>query len=381
MKREDDMRSISVAFIVQMPEIWDKQADVYERMCSADDFDPYLISVPKYNIKTGQPEQCYGIEDEYFTRKYPNARILRLNQFGSFLFEKYNFDYVFYQRPYDHMLPACLQSSYVSSKTNVCYIPYATNEQKSIDILPSGFFNNVHFAFMAETESVQILNEKLADCNNTHKRNICCVGYPMYEHVLAEQSYDNSYSSILWAPRWSYDSTFGGSHFFEYINLFESYRPKVNNIIVRPHPSMWGNFQKTNLCSKEDIEIIHDRWKSIGIEEDVNASILNAFERSDILVSDPSSIIAIYFLTGKPVIFCPKEPYHKSDLTEFINRILPGLYIARSDCELKSLLDMLSQEKKDPLKQTRDKMINEYFSYNYGATEKILSILRDCFNC
>ena len=142
---------------------------------------------------------------------------------------------------------------------------------------------------------------------------------------------------------------------------------------------MWENFQKENLISKEEIKLVHDRWRVLDIEEDTNPSFLPEFEKADILVSDPSSIIALYLLTGKPIVFCPKEPYNYNELSDLMKTIFPGLYIARSEEELISVLDMLTQRKDDPLKPIRNQIIEENFLYNYGATEHILDELRnDC---
>ena len=229
---------------------------------------------------------------------------------------------------------------------------------------------------MAESDSVQRLNDYFKDRKTHHFLN---VGYPIFEHLLSLNHTDNGYSSVLWAPRWSYHPFRGGSHFFEYKELFESYRRNVNHLTVRPHPLMWENFQKENLISKEEIKLVHDRWRVLDIEEDTNPSFLPEFEKADILVSDPSSIIALYLLTGKPIVFCPKEPYNYNELSDLMKTIFPGLYIARSEEELISVLDMLTQRKDDPLKPIRNQIIEENFLYNYGATEHILDELRnDC---
>ena len=50
-KRANDR--IKVGFIVQMPQVWDKESPVYERMTADSQFDPWLIVVPSYDRALG----------------------------------------------------------------------------------------------------------------------------------------------------------------------------------------------------------------------------------------------------------------------------------------------------------------------------------------
>ena len=65
LRKKSDHNVISVAFIVQMPEIWDKEAPVFEAMLSDARFSARLIVVPSYDIAKRQISE-YGNELEYF---------------------------------------------------------------------------------------------------------------------------------------------------------------------------------------------------------------------------------------------------------------------------------------------------------------------------
>ena len=62
---------IRVGFIVQMPEVWDKEAPIYEAMRDSEDFDAKLIVIPNRSLITNEfndPEKS-----SYFFNKYPEA--------------------------------------------------------------------------------------------------------------------------------------------------------------------------------------------------------------------------------------------------------------------------------------------------------------------
>ena len=68
LKRNLPRDKIKVSFIVQMPEIWDKEAPVFEALLRDDRFDACLIVVPHYDYS--KDKLCsYGDELEYFRNK------------------------------------------------------------------------------------------------------------------------------------------------------------------------------------------------------------------------------------------------------------------------------------------------------------------------
>jgi len=133
---------------------------------------------------------------------------------------------------------------------------------------------------------------------------------------------------------------------------------------------MWGNFIKTGLLTEAQAADIRERWTQAGVRTDANKDILKTFDETDILISDRSSVIPMFFLTGKPIIYCPIE-------TEYSWRfsiILPGLYMVDSWEELNTLLNQLLQGD-DPLRPVRERIIQENFLYHAHATERILTTI------
>ena len=362
--RSDDR--IKVGFLVQMPEVWDKQQSVYAAMVKDERFDPWLIIVPGYDLKTDTAER-YGEEKGFFLSRCLGGNHILARQNDEWIdLSAYGFEYIFYQRPYNLYLPPCLRSDQVARFTRVCYIPYATAEDKKDRVIyPRPFLRDVYFGFM-EDEDAQ--TNIAAQFPSSFKR-FFNIGYPAFETCLSLER-DCRYSRVLWTPRWSYDPVIGGSHFLEYNDPLTDYPWGEHRLTVRPHQLMWGNFIKTGLLTEAQAADIRERWTQAGVRTDANKDILKTFDETDILISDRSSVIPMFFLTGKPIIYCPIE----TEYSWLFSTILPGLYVADSWEELNALLDRLLRGD-DPLRPVRERIIQENFLYHAHATERILTTI------
>lgn len=370
---------IKVGFIVQMPEVWDKEKPVFDLMLEDEHFDPTLIIVPAYDF-TRSVLSNYGREKQFFIDESKNNYILAKKEDGSWTdMHPEEFDYIFYQRPYNHYLPKHLRSFALAKKTKLCYIPYATTEKKEDDLVtrPKDFVQDLTIFFAEDKETVDTLNHIYhITAKIKNLQHFTFEGYPAFENALKDSGECNYYK-VLWTPRWTYDSNIGGSHFFEYLPGFEKLQSEEGGVAIRPHPLMWENFIKTGRCSGEEMNEIKKRWKKIGIVEDTNEKIEDTFSTTDILVSDLSSVIAIFFLSSKPVILCPMDDFTSEAYSTLLTSILPGLYIAHTWKELEYYLHMLKDKKEDPLLEIRKKIIQDCFAVNRNATNNIIEYILD----
>ncbi len=364
---------IKVGFIVQMPELWDKQSSVYAKMCDNNKFEPWLIIVPKYDFENSKIGE-YGSEKEFFVSNCLNGKYaLAYNENKWAEINVSDFDYMFFQRPYDHYLPKKLRSSSTVCYTKNCYIPYATPEIKNPVIYPIYFFRNLYLGFMEDASAAQINMTRFKGNYNNDIQHFLSIGYPPFEKCLRINN-KCDYSKFLWTPRWSYDPVVGGSHFMEYNQQLTDFEWKETELIIRPHPMMWENFVKTGIIDKSQVDMIFSLWKKNGVHIDQNKSIEETYENTDVLISDRSSVIPMFFLTGKPIIYCPIDCEYGS----LFSTIIPGLYIANTWEELSGYIKMLSDHN-DPLYSVRKKIIEEHFLYNSSATENIINAIVDDF--
>ena len=372
---------IKVGFIVQMPEVWDKEKPVFDQMLVDEQFDPTLIIVPAYNFVRSLVGN-YGKEKQFFIDDSKENYILAKKEDGSWVdIHPEEFDYIFYQRPYNHYLPKHLRSYVLVKKTRLCYIPYATIEKEEDGAVtrPRDFFQDLSIFFAEDNGTAESLNHQYhmtAEVKNLQQ--FVFKGYPAFEAGLKINEGCN-YNKVLWTPRWTYDSKVGGSHFFEYLSGIEKLQSAEGGFAIRPHPLMWENFIKTVRCSVEDIAEIKNRWKKIGMAEDTNEKMEDTFNTTDILVSDLSSVVVIFFLSRKPIILCPIEPYAPEGYSTLLTTILPGLYIAHTWEELEYYLHILKDKKEDPLLETRKKIIQKFFYVNRNASRNIVEYIKNDF--
>ena len=181
------------------------------------------------------------------------------------------------------------------------------------------------------------------------------------------------YTNVLWAPRWSTDPVIGGSHFPDYYKQLGAFPWGENKLTIRPHPLMWDNFIRKNIITPEEKEKIISDWTGQGIRIDDNTSIFDTFNDTDILISDRSSIMTIFMMTGKPVIYCP----FGSDFYELFDLTVSGCYIAEDWNGLESTVKMLLSGE-DPLKEKRLGILNKLnLKYNHSSEAIVEKIYAD----
>lgn len=360
--------AIDVGFIAQMPEVWDKQMDLFSFMLNDDRFNPFVIYVNHYdfinkNISTEKNNK------QFYLDLYGEKRVIEIDEEHKIE----DFDYVFYDRPYNQYLPKELKSYNVMKFTKVCLINYCTCDWDE----PLGYKNfarNIYLWFASSSV------EKEKHDNEYQKKpynRAYDVGYPIIERY-SKMTVSEKANRILWTPRWSYDKKAGGSHFLEYIKCFIKLKDDNPNITftIRPHPLMFDNLISENLLTHEDVANIKKECKNKGINFDLNRNIENTLCETDILISDYSSILRLFLATGKPIIYCPcdiplNEEFLKfvdvmyvannwSDITFFVKKLLSGddcLYEQRKKCINDKLIN-----KKNVVNSIADIIYNDYVS-------------------
>ena len=101
------------------------------------------------------------------------------------------------------------------------------------------------------------------------------------------------------------------------------------------------------------------------------------FWQSNFLITDISSIIVEYFITGKPIIFCSNQEV-KPHFLPYFQKIIETCYIVNNEKELTNTIDYLKSGK-DEKSENRKKLITEIFGdLSKNAPQNILNdILKD----
>mgnify|MGYP003294375798 CR=1 FL=1 len=179
---------IKVGFYIDFPQGWDKLSPIYKCMKENEFFFPQVI----VDKKTGQ-EQIKALEYVDFSE---NGAVI-FND-GLLNIKELEYDYFFYQRPYNSFYPSELNVSKVMKYTNICYLPYG---YAGSDVFNSGntnseFFRYVYLGFIEIGAERRILNEKFkVNCQKGYQY-FEKHGYPAFEKYVDYKS-SGIYSQIV----------------------------------------------------------------------------------------------------------------------------------------------------------------------------------------
>lgn len=368
-------KRIKIGFIAFEPETWDKLNPIYNEFRLRDDIECKIIIVPSYDQEL-RLITTYGKELQYF-KKIDKDAVLAYNHNSWIDISKDGYDFIFYQDPYNVHMPKTLVSDTVVKFSKICYIPYGFSGSKVFTegATNKDFFRNVYFGFMDTEDVFETLNNRYKSNVSNGIQHFYKIGYPVFESFL-KFNRNKKIETILWAPRWSYDSLVGGSHFLEYRNNFLNLAKRYKNIhfILRPHPMMFKNLIDNKMISESDVnEYIKDLKKN-NIELSIQNDVSSDFERTDVLISDYSSIIPMFFLMNKPIIYCPSQIKLNQEY-EFIS---DGMYVSNNWELIEKNVELLINEN-DSLSNIRTNHVEILKQQHVGSTDRIVNVIINDF--
>lgn len=364
-KKTHDPDIVKVAFIAQMPEIWDKQMDLFRYFIDEPHFDPIILYVRQYDFVNKKISASGNNEISFYRDLYGEEYVIDF--FDHSDMDLTQFDYLFYDRPYNHYLPEQLQTYQTVKETRVCLVNYCTRDGGG-GFGYRDFARDAYIWFASSKLEYDLHN---ADYKNRPYNKVFDVGYPAFEtyHSLVTKEGKNR---ILWTPRWTYEEAYGGSHFFEYIDAFIQFakdHPDIT-LTIRPHPLMFDQLIEQKAMTAEDVEQIKKRCADAGILFDGNRIVADTFTETDILVTDYSSLIKLFLVMGKPVLYCKTNIAVNSEFEE----LMQAMYLSNSWEEIeKTLMDLTSG--KDDLKEKREQMVSDILLRKKNAVAEIANVL------
>lgn len=384
-------KKIRIVFVCHRPEVWESQKSIFNACVKDKNFDVFLVTIPnKAQLPDlGLNHNVYRSEgvEEYF-KDYPCTVINGYDYTNGSWFDlkKIKPDYVFFQQPYNICRPKKYWSKTVSKYADVCYISYGVTIFKGeveTSVHPTDFLKDCKLGF-ANFKFHQKTLEKI--CSGLERKPVFySPGYTRFDNIkeYIEKgsdlwSFDKSknITRIIWTPRWCTNEN--TCTFFDYKDALLQYAEDHKDIdfIFRPHPqalSAW--VAEGNMSKEEENDYIGRYEKSENANIDRSKEYLSTFYSSDILISDISSVMVDYFMTGKPIIYT-----HKTDLfNDFGKKLAEGFYWVRNWDELKKTIEMLKSGN-DPLKEKRQEIIkSEFYIPETGAGETIKDIIKGDF--
>lgn len=384
---------INVVFVCHRASLWNSLKTVFEECNKDEKFEVTIVTIPnKRQIpKLGLNHEEYVSEGaEEFFEDYPCRVIQGYNYENHTWYDLKALkpDYLFFQTPYDICRPSAYKSDVVALYTKLGYVHYGMPFMGGMiaeESFPKNFLKNIYFHFAEFAEMQKYYIERVPE-NATHRhKNILLTGYPKLDGVEKYQGCESDlwlypreqgYFRVMWTPRWSTGE--GNCTFFDYKEKLPDYIRQTEKIelLFRPHPQAFSEFVEKGEMTKEQVEDYQKLFReSDRMSMDTGADYLKNFYSSDVLITDESSIMPEYFLTGKPVIFTYKETH----LNSFAEKLSEGFYWVKDWEELEKTLKML-QSGKDPLLKKRQQLINSEFCIpEKGSGYMIKEILKKDF--
>ena len=363
--------TVKVGFLVQMVTVWDKQEEIYSEILRRDGMEAFLFVVPEDDWSNQKIENSY--DNNYFLNRYSES-IKIYNSNGSVIdLTSYNLDYLFYPRPYDAHLPKELRSNVMRNYTKCCYIPYGFT---GADVFNEGnvynsFFDNIYFCFMDSEYMRKLLENQYQNEIKRGLKKIEYLGYPALEKYLDMPERD-IISTMTWTPRWSYDKKLGGSNFLEYKDDFvELINRHKGEVIFRPHPLMFDELVNRGLMSEENRDEYITKLKQKNTSIDMFHPIDEVLEKTDLLISDFSTIVGTFFLTGKPIIYCDKGIV----LNEVYAEMAEYMYIAYNWNDVEKYYTEIVLKNNDYKKSERQRFIKRKYCDVKDSAKKIVDAI------
>jgi len=381
-------QAIHTVFVCHSPSLWGALESVYQTILADSDFIVSIIAVPYMHSTFSDNEFHEGGMIEFLEKKkivfIPGYNVKNKSWLD---LQKLSPDYIFFQTPYDSQFPFFYTSAYVSLFARVCYVPYYGTLLYEGDVdkttHPIDFFKNVSYYFVAHSEEQEDVAKKFSQIFPII--NIINSGSPKTDYILNKPSTTRStwklglekqLIRILWTPRWQ--TSEGFCHFFDYkdylLNFIETHIEI--DFLFRPHPLCMQNFLNTGELSQakyDEMLLLFDNMRNAKIDfsNDYQDTILT----TDILISDMSSILYEFFMTGKPIIYT----HRINGFNKFASKLAKGFYWVHNKTELEHTLQMLLSGE-DPLKPLRQKLLKELLVNSpSGASTLIKETIKNDF--
>lgn len=376
-------KKINVVFLCHRPAVWRSTKSIYEFLKQDERINCTILTFPQLT-----PQGTYDDEraDEYFSG---NADLVKgfdkvTEQFIDL--KTLEPDYVFYQQGYNSIYIPEYRSNVVSKYAKICYLSYFTymanlkNGGVDDECYQLDFLKNVSFFFAQDSSEEKYLKKRLSGIKI--KPLVSMTGYPKYDDLNEYMDNDseawqgrswNGKFRIIWTPRWTTNEN--ACHFFDYKDKLLDFCKKnhVIDFLFRPHPQAWVEWNHTGEFPQKEANAYKDSYCNIeNAFIDSTSEYLRTFYHSNCLITDTSSVVPEYFLSGNPIIYC----YGDNSRYQFEKGkgFSDGLYWIKNWNELEEVLQML-MDGKDPLKEKRMQLISRYLNKKNSAGSEIGKII------
>ena len=362
---------INICFVLQEYSLFDKLYNIFLELKKHNDVYLKAIVLPPYDIKTNTINKYDHTNLDLFISKIGKDSIISEDEF-----DKIEFDYIFINRPYDHYVEEKFRVINLYKRGKICYLPYANGLTTSLTKLNiDNEFNCYVNLFFSDNKVIYNgVKNKYKIQNALGIKKVYDEGYPALE-TYVDYHYYNSLKNdktinILYTPRWSSEGEFGGSSFlFIKDEILQLSKNKNIHLIFRPHPMMFDNFIRNKKMSENEVIEFRKELVNNGAILYEKGLVCDILDNVDIFLTDYSSLIMNYYLTGKPIIYIDTKIMEILDEFKFV---FDYNYIVNYDESIVKIVEDIIRQK-DYKYNDRIKRVIEESELFRGSTKRIVN--------
>lgn len=388
---------IRVGFLLQVPNNWAVLQPVYEAALADDRVEPVVLLMPELEffcyVKLTRVhwEKTYAFGAERFGERA--VRLWDAEKKTWMLPESLELDYIFLPRPYETYLPFCWRASALRRVTRVCFVPYSSPLLDDYCLMyNTHFIRNVNLIFCEKQHSYDYVSARLKPTLRSGDQKVFNPGFPKFDDIPSGMGQESrvwpaprrpGVLRVLWTPRWTLDARLGGTSFFRYREEMIRWAEEdaAVNLVFRPHPLALETYVREGWMTAQERDAFLARCEACpNAAVDRSSTYFDTFWSSDVLITDVSSMLMDYMLTGKPILYCPTPAGNRfsDDPSLAIRPFLEGMYVVRSMEEIRARAEAIRRGE-DPLKPTREKLAAEMRRTGHIGEDIIGLLKKDYF--
>jgi hypothetical protein len=312
------MAPIRVAFLTFYYEAWDALAEIHELMLNDPRFEVVVVAIPRR--LTGDQ----NFDDASATSAFFDSIGVEHEVAGGFDLEAYAPDYVFINYPWQRNYQPQFRVENLVRFTRVAYVPYyslpmaeegfephhaGTNSQ----VAPHLYTQRSHqLASLVFTQTADVAQAYAhTSRGNSHVHHVGSTKIDALTREVDKFEVDDRLT-LVWAPHHSYSPHWLNFGVFAQMHTqmldWARSHPEVE-VILRPHPFMFGTLVDRDVISAADLEAWRTAWLALpNCSIDTDSGAAQILAKAQILLTDGISFLAEYPLaTGRPAIFLENQ--------------------------------------------------------------------------
>ncbi|MBE5830349.1 MAG: hypothetical protein E7306_01255 [Butyrivibrio sp.] len=376
-QRKNDKKTM--IFLINFPQAWKSVKSIYDEAVKHDDLNVLVFAVPQ--LKAGEDDSidiAGRKNDAYEFFRGTDVDAIKANtEDGRWLdLRDYNPDYVIYIRSYNQYAPTMYKSYNVCQFAKCFYVPYAygmLGDKMLSIVLPENFTFTMHKIFFANDSRRVAYAKEQPFYRKALTDRFRFLGFSRFDFCPKadpNRDYNKRNLTVAWMPRWATDDKPDQkpSHFMAFYKQFLEYFETHSdmNLIIRPHPLMFSSYISNGIMTEDEVNAFKDRCKNApNIEIDENKDYTCTLTDSDILVADYTSLIAEFFMMGKPIIYCDSA----DGLNDEGSKICALAYMGENFDQITANIDLIMSGR-DDLYDLRKSLIKELLPSKTGEIGK-----------